>query len=472
MTKLKLAGTAFATAMITSVALAQQQPTMINLGTQGRNVDFSNAPSTRPVKTGTALPGTCSTGDLFFNSTAPVGQNLYGCASPNTWVLQGGGGSGSPGLADPGVNGLVVRTGTNTTTAVQAPAGTVVGTSDAQMLTNKSIDASEITSGILPGGSMPALSGDISTVAGSTTTNLATVNSNPGTYGSSTTVPVLTVNGKGLITGVSTATISGGGGGGGITQLTGDGTTPSGSGSQPLTLATVNSSPGVCGDATHVCQVTTNGKGLVTGQTPVALSGGGGGGSGITQLTGDVTTPSGSGSQPATLATVNSNPGSYGSSTTVPVITVNGKGLITAVSTVTITGGSGGGSGVPAGPLASIPTTCTAGTLYFATDQPAGQQIYTCSSTNNWTQMVNLGPSGALAYTGGSLDIVTSVVPRLAAANAFTGLNTFSQAPVAPQTTPASSSATCTAGQLWADANYVYACTATNTIKRAALASF
>ena len=38
----------------------------------------------------------------------------------------------------------------------------------------------------------------------------------------------------------------------------------------------------------------------------------------------------------ATLATVNSNTGSFGSATVVPVITVNGKGLITAVSTATI----------------------------------------------------------------------------------------------------------------------------------------
>ena len=37
-----------------------------------------------------------------------------------------------------------------------------------------------------------------------------------------------------------------------------------------------------------------------------------------------------------TLATVNTNVGSFGSSTAIPVITVNGKGLITAVSTATI----------------------------------------------------------------------------------------------------------------------------------------
>jgi len=64
-------------------------------------------------------------------------------------------------------------------------------------------------------------------------------------------------------------------GSGGITQLTGDGLVGPGSGSQALTLATVNSSPGTCGDTTHVCQVTTNNKGLVTAQSAVSITGGG-----------------------------------------------------------------------------------------------------------------------------------------------------------------------------------------------------
>ena len=38
--------------------------------------------------------------------------------------------------------------------------------------------------------------------------------------------------------------------------------------------------------------------------------------------------------------------------------------------------------------------------------------------------------------------------------------------------TPSSSSASCTAGQIWADASFVYVCTKSNTIKRVALSSF
>lgn len=61
-----------------------------------------------------------------------------------------------------------------------------------------------------------------------------------------------------------------------ITSLTGD-VTASGPGAAAATLATVNSNVGSCGDATHVCQVTLNAKGLTTTATAVAITGGGGG---------------------------------------------------------------------------------------------------------------------------------------------------------------------------------------------------
>lgn len=186
--------------------------TLINLSTQGKNVDFTNAPYTRPLKTGTSLPATCTTGDMYLNLSGAVGKNLYACTATNTWTQQSG---GTAGLADPGANGVVVRTAQNVTTAVTAPNGTIVGTTDTQTLTNKSIDASEINTGVFAAARMPALSGDVSTSAGSTATALATVNSTPGTFGGSSLVPVITVNGKGLVTSVTTAAVASGGGGGG-----------------------------------------------------------------------------------------------------------------------------------------------------------------------------------------------------------------------------------------------------------------
>lgn len=47
--------------------------------------DASNAVSSKPAKTGSTLPATCGTGEQFFLTTAPAGNNLYLCASANTW---------------------------------------------------------------------------------------------------------------------------------------------------------------------------------------------------------------------------------------------------------------------------------------------------------------------------------------------------------------------------------------------------
>ncbi len=365
-----------ALAAIATITASSQ--TLINLATQGRNIDFSNAPSTRPEKTGSSLPATCLPGELFFNLTAPAGQNLYSCVAANTWVLVGL----NSGLPDPGSNGLVVRTAPNTTTAVAAPTGTVVGTTDTQTLTNKSISASEINSGTFSGSLMPAFSGDVSSSAGSTLTTLATVNPTPGSYGDSSHSVQLSVDGKGRITGITQVAITGGGSGGA-------------SGGQYYQTVEQQGTP-------------------LTQRPALDLSG-----------AFSVTDNAASTRTELDLATVNANPGTYGSATQVPVITVNGYGQITAVSSVAANGGAGA-SAITSGVLASLPATCTTGNLYFATDQPAGQQIYTCSSTNTWTQVVSLGPSGALAYTNGTLDIVTSVVPRLTAANTFSGLDAFS----------------------------------------------
>lgn len=86
------------------------------------------------------------------------------------------------------------------------------------------------------------------------------------------------------------------------------------------------------------------------------------GGGGITALTGDVTA-SGSGSVAATLATVNADPGSVGSSTAIPVLTTNGKGLVTAQSTAAVIAPAGTLTGTTLASNVVTSSLTTVGTL-------------------------------------------------------------------------------------------------------------
>jgi len=55
------------------------------------NWDASGAATTKPAKTGTALPALCGVGEVFFNSNASPGANLYLCAAANSWTQVLGG---------------------------------------------------------------------------------------------------------------------------------------------------------------------------------------------------------------------------------------------------------------------------------------------------------------------------------------------------------------------------------------------
>lgn len=104
--------------------------------------------------------------------------------------------------------------------------------------------------------------------------------------------------------------------------------------------------------------VQANSAGLLSGTGSACGSGGGG----ITALTGDVTA-SGSGSVAATLATVNSNVGSFGSSTSIPSLTVNGKGLVTAASGNAVIAPAGTLSGTALNPTVVSSSLTGVGTL-------------------------------------------------------------------------------------------------------------
>jgi len=63
----------------TALAFAQTQVSVIGGGSTARR-----------IFRGTTAPATCVVGDVFFDSDATAGQNIYGCTAANTWTLEGG----------------------------------------------------------------------------------------------------------------------------------------------------------------------------------------------------------------------------------------------------------------------------------------------------------------------------------------------------------------------------------------------
>ena len=129
-------------------------------------------------------------------------------------------------------------------------------------------------------------SGDL-TVAGNGAVTLATVNSNVGSFGSGSAIPVVTVNAKGLVTAVSTQSVN-------IvttTDIAGD------SGTDTITLGTDTLT--FAGGTGLTSAVTNNNVSIALDNTAVSA-------------------------------------GSYGGSTAIPVITIDAQGRITAASTSSI----------------------------------------------------------------------------------------------------------------------------------------
>lgn len=235
-------------------------------------------------------------------------------------------------------------------------------TNDAGYITSSaSITGNAETATRLQTGRTIAVTGDVTGTSvafdGSANLSFATTLANSGvtagTYGSSSAVPVVTVDAKGRVTGVSTSAISGS-----LTftgDVTGSGTT---GGSTTLTLANSGVTAGSYGSASAIPVITVDAKGRLTGVSTSAVSIP----SGSLTFTGDVTGSGATGSSTAlTLANSGVAAGTY------TKVTVDAKGRVT-------TGASLASGDLPTytGTITSSQVTTALGFTPYNSTNPAG----------------------------------------------------------------------------------------------------
>jgi hypothetical protein len=219
---------------------------------------------------GLTLSGTVtSTGSLTLSGalsltsaqvTTALGFTPYNNSNPSGYTTNTG---TVTSVAASGSNGITVSGSPVTTSGtISLSLGNITPTS---VVATGTVAGSNL-SGTNTGDQTIALTGDVTgSGTGSFAATLATVNSDVGTYGSATQIPQVTVNGKGLVTAVTTTSVSIPSGAISVTggDITMSGTT--GTAITNATLATVNASPVTA----SFQKITTNGKGLVTATTAV-----------------------------------------------------------------------------------------------------------------------------------------------------------------------------------------------------------
>ena len=172
------------------------------------------------------------------------------------------------------------------------------------------------------------------------------------------------------------------------------------------TSYTFNAPLSLTGNTVSIGQATTSTAGYLSSADWNTFNNKQAAGSYITALTGDVTA-SGPGSAASTLATVNTNTGSFGSSTAIPSFTVNGKGLITAASSSAVVAPAGTLSGTTLNSTVTGSSLTSVGTVTSGTWNGT-----TIDTAHGGTGLTSVGSNNqVLTSNGTSLSWQTPVAP-------------------------------------------------------------
>lgn len=372
---------------------AMGTPTWVLPTASGTFVATASAPLVRNAVTGDVSCPTCATssGGGAVTGTAPISVSGAGVVSISFGATLANVGGQLQTIAHTGdvttaANSFATTIAANAVTYAkfqQVAASSLVGNP-----TGSLANAQGITLGATLAFSGTALqtgagTGDVTWSANSFATTLATV-ATAGTTGSSTAIPVITINVKGLVTSVTTAAVVAPAG-------TVTGTTLAAN----VVSSSLTSVGTLTGGATGAGFTVALGTSTITGILPAANH---------PALTGDITTPSGS--VVTTLATVNSNVGTFGSATQASQVTVNAKGLVTAAANVTVTPAIGSITGLGAGVATWAATPSSANLLAAITDETGSGALVFGTTPTITTAVLNgtiTGTSVATANTASTL---------------------------------------------------------------------
>jgi len=75
----------------------------VDLGNQGKNVDFTKMPTTKPIRSGTSLSGNCTVGEFYLKTDDDGGAGLYLCSQAGIWSKVNVGSGTGPMIAGTGI---------------------------------------------------------------------------------------------------------------------------------------------------------------------------------------------------------------------------------------------------------------------------------------------------------------------------------------------------------------------------------